>query len=191
MIIRPATVVDMERCERLSGAYATQYVWQMSENVSSGEMSISFRRARLPRSMQVAYPRSIEGLTEDVQRQECFLVADELGHMLGFLDMIVRDWQEQAWIEHLVVHPPYRRRGIASDMLDIAEKWARDNALNCITAPLQSKNHPAIALLSQRGYSFCGYVDNHFCSGESALLYSLHTGPDSQSAHSYHSPSKR
>ena len=101
------------------------------------------------------------------------MVADELGHLLGFVDMTVSHWQWQANIEHLIVDQPYRRRGVAGRLLAVAERWALGSELTAITAAVQGKNDPAISLLTQRGYAFRGYVDKYFTNGDAAVLYSL------------------
>ncbi|MCD6421849.1 GNAT family N-acetyltransferase [bacterium] len=173
MNIRPATIADLARCERLDGSYSTQYVWQLDEDSEQENLTITLRRLRLPRRMTVPYPRETEDLFRDWQRSECFLVADEEGTILGFLDMVVHRWRWQGWIEHLLVHPPYRRKGVANLLLAAAERWARGSELSAITIALQSKNDPAIRLLLKRGYTFSGFIDHYYSNGDIALLYAL------------------
>ena len=75
MNIRRANVVDIERCARLDGGYRTQHVWQMDERRESESVGVSFRRVRIPRQITVSYPRAVDALQDDWQRNECFLVA--------------------------------------------------------------------------------------------------------------------
>ncbi len=178
MIIRPASVGDIERCERLDASYDTSQVWQMEIPTGRvapppGQMGASFRRTKIPRRMLVPYPRSVDGLLRDCQSNGCFVVADELGVIQGFLDMTVDYWQWQGWIEHLVVDRPYRRRGLASLMLDAVEHWAQGSGLRGIIAVAQTKNDPAISFFSARGYTFCGFIDAYFTNGDVGLLYRL------------------
>ena len=172
-IVRPARIVDIEQCERLDGSYATDSVWQMEESQTPDKVVAAFQQMQVPRSVQVAYPRSLRDLTDDWKRGECFLVIEEWGKVWGYLDMIVQHWRWQGWIEHLVVHPSYRRRGLATRLLEAAEHWARGSELETVTAVLQTKNGPAIRLLTQRGYVFRGFMDKYFENGDVGLFFSL------------------
>lgn len=173
MIIRPGSVADVDRCLRLDGSYSTQYVWQMEESVGADQIAIAFRRTRIPRHIEVAYPRSVEDLEARVKRGEFFWVASELATIFGYLHLSVCEWQWQGWIEHLIVHRPYRRRGIATNLLDAAEQWAREAHLRAISTIVQPKNDPTICLLLKRGYAFSGFMDRHYENGDVGLVYSL------------------
>ena len=39
--------------------------------------------------------------------------------------------------------------------------------------PLQTKNDPAIRLVSSLGYAFSGFIDHYYNNGDVALLYTL------------------
>jgi len=117
MNYRPATIADIHQCERLDGSYVTDYVWQMEEAATADSVGVTFRRTRTPRRMDVPYPRDMQDLYEDWQRNECFLVAEELGSVYGLLDMTVRHWRWHGWIEHLVVDRSTRDRGLATRLL--------------------------------------------------------------------------
>jgi len=92
--------------------------------------------------------------------------------VFGYLDMTVRRWQAQGWIEHLIVQPSYRRQGIATNLLEAARQWARSNGLVSIVAAVQTKNDPAISLLTKLGYTFAGFIDHYFSNGDIGVLYS-------------------
>ncbi len=173
MSIRRATFADMERCASIEGSYVTDYVWQMEEAVTAEGITVAFRRMRLPRHMEVAYPRATQDLNRDLLRNECFLVADEPGVVLAYLDMTVRRWQAQGWIEHLVVRPTHRRQGLATHLLEAARKWGRENNLVAIVGAAQTKNDPAMCLLTKMGYAFAGFIDHYFSNGDIGILYSL------------------
>jgi hypothetical protein len=101
MRIRPATIADIDRCIRLDAGSKTEHVWQLDENIGAERIDISLRRIRLPRAMELPYPRSVADLQEDWQRKECFVVADEFTTLLGYLDLTVARWQWAGSIEHL------------------------------------------------------------------------------------------
>ncbi|MBM3190204.1 MAG: GNAT family N-acetyltransferase [Chloroflexi bacterium] len=172
MNIRAAHAGDIELCARLDGSYQTEQVWQLDELVSASSMHFTFRQVRAPRSFHVPYPRSLENLREDWQRQECFLVAHEQGRALGFLDMTVQREQWCGWIQHLIVDPEHRRQGIATALLAQAEAWARGSELLAVRLVVQSKNGPAIALFTSRGYAFCGFIEHHYKDNDTGFIYS-------------------
>lgn len=173
MNIRAAHAGDIDRCLRLDGSYATNYIWQMEESLSPDGMDYAFRRVRVPRSLTVEYPKPRETLHEDWRRKECFLVAHERGQVVAFLDMTVQRVRWQGWIQHLIVAPAYRRRGIATLLLNAAEHWAQGSELDSVAVVLQSKNDPAIALFAKRRYVFRGFIDHYFNNGDIGFIYSL------------------
>ena len=62
-------------------------------------------------------------------------------------------------VHTLAVHPAYRGRGIAGELLDFAEKLASQQGCKCIRFDTSSKNLPAIRCYEKRGYRFAGLVD--------------------------------
>ena len=173
MNVRPANIADIERCERLDSSFVTSHIWHMDETVQADRIDVSFRRVRIPRQMEMRDPNPPEDLFAVWQHSRCFLVAEEKGVILGYMSLIVRRRTWQGWIEHLVVHRPYRRRGIASLLLAGAERWAQGSDLRGLAAVVQNKNDPAINLFPRRGYAFRGYIDGHFANGDLGLLYTL------------------
>lgn len=173
MHVRPATVADIERCQRLDSSYSTGYIWHMDEAIRADQIEVSFRRIRIPRAMEMQDPRLKEDLFQVWQQSRCFLVAEELGVVLGYLSMSVLRQTWQGSIDHLAVHRPYRRRGIASMLLEGAERWARGSELNSVIVVVQNKNDPATSLLPQRGFGFHGYIDGYFGNGDLGMVYGL------------------
>ena len=173
MQVRPANAADLERCMRLDRSLTTTHVWRMDEAIGAESVGVTFRRVRVPRPMPLGYPRELDSLYDDWRRDECLLVAREHVTVQGFLLLTVRQPLD-GWIKHLVVGSAYRRRGVASLLLDAMAQCARDNGLTRITAVVQSKNDPAIQLLTKCGYGYRGFIDRHFDNGEVGLLYSLY-----------------
>ncbi|NLX42328.1 MAG: GNAT family N-acetyltransferase, partial [Chloroflexi bacterium] len=146
MEIRAATIADIERCKRLDGGYSTGHIWHMDESVRLDEVLVQLRRVRLPRAIETRDPRCDQDLFEVWQNSRCFLVADEMGVVVGYMSMLVRRDNWQGEIDHLVVHRPNRRRGVATRLLQAGEEWAQASALQGVMAVVQSKNDPAINL---------------------------------------------
>jgi GNAT superfamily N-acetyltransferase len=173
MNVRPGTIADLDRCQRLDSAYSTEAVWQMEEVATPERVGATFRRTRIPHRLQVSYPLQNKDMRQDWEHSDCFLVADELGTILGYLSLSVSHWQWQGWIEHLIVHRPYRRQGIATQLLHAAEHWARGSELRALIGVMQTKNDPSICLFSKLGYSFSGFIDPYYSNGDIGILYSL------------------
>lgn len=170
-IIRPAELVDLKACLDIDHSYVTDHVWQMEESEGSGEVTVIFRTARLPRSMQVKYPKDYDNLLESWRRGECFLVAEEDGKTCGYLDLSVQSWHLTGWIDHLAVAKDYRRRGIGSTLVKKAVTWARQQGLRKLMLEIQTKNYPAIRFCQKNGFAFCGFNDRYYTNQDIALFF--------------------
>lgn len=179
MIVRFAELADLEECCNMDSSCDTEYVWQMQTREEEGSTQVSFMEIRLPRTMKVAYPRGPEELLASWRRGECFLVAAleqeaETGERIaGYLDMSVHTWNNTGWINNLVTHRRYRRRGVGNSLLRAADDWAMQEGLERITLEAQSKNYPAIRFALKNGFVFCGYNDRYYSNGDIALFFSL------------------
>jgi ribosomal protein S18 acetylase RimI-like enzyme len=173
MRIRPATIADIDRCIRLDSGAKTEYVWQIDQNAGVDRVTLDMRRIRLPRVMELPYPRSVVDLQEDWQLKQCFVVADEFTTLLGYLDLTVTRWQWVGTIEHLVVDRAQRRKGVATQLLGAAERWARGSGLHRVVVVVQPKNDPAIRLFTKLGYVFAGLIDHYYGSDATSLVYAL------------------
>jgi len=146
-------------------------VWQLVEQTRGDETILTFRLARLPRPLRVEYPRTLQDLGASLDRGECLLVAEQDGRVGGFIDLIVAPWHETAWLRHLVVMEPLRRRGVGTRLLEAALSWGEDNGLHAIMAQCQTKNYPAISLYQKNGFAFCGYNDRYYTNKDIALFF--------------------
>jgi ribosomal protein S18 acetylase RimI-like enzyme len=174
--IRGASIRDIGACMELEHSFSTDYVWQMQGRTTDLELTVSFREVRLPRPMRVEYPRSRDFLLEDWQRNGCFLVAEEQGTILGYLDLQLERWNGVGRIQNLVVDEPYRRKGIGNALLEQGVAWSKNLGLRALMAEVQTKNHPAISLGRKHGFSFCGYNDQYYANRDIALLLWLSLG---------------
>jgi ribosomal protein S18 acetylase RimI-like enzyme len=145
----------------------------MEERTTGPDIRVAFREIRLPRPMLVEYPRTRDYLLEDWQRNGCFLVAEQDGRVLGYLDLQLARWNQVGEILNLVVDRPYRRTGIGSSLVERGIAWSRSLGLRAIMTVVQTKNYPAISLGHQYGFAFCGYNDQYYVSGDIALFFCL------------------
>lgn len=169
--IRVAVPADLEACVDLDHATETDYVWQMEYLDQDGSLSVTFREARLPRTMRVRYPRSRAVLEENWQLHAGFLVA-EIGHkVVGYVNMEERRIYDTGWIVDLVVDNSSRSQGIGTGLLKRARSMARERGLKRIVVETSTKNFPAISFLQRRGLVLCGYNDLYYPNHDIAVFF--------------------
>lgn len=175
LIIRPAINADLPLCLALDHTCSTEYVWQMAVEERDGALGVTFRTARLPRSMKVLYPRSGDALQHSWARGDCFLVAEVGGEgeplIVGYVNMWTHIAQEAGWIADMAVDSPYRMKGIGARMLRAARTWAYEHGLRRLIAETQTKNYPAIRFFRRYGLTFCGYSDLYYPSQDIAVFF--------------------
>ena len=92
VLIRLAELADVHKCTEIDASFVTDHVWQMDGAESDWEVSTVFRKVRLPRAMNVSYPRDLRGIFDDWRLEECFLVAVDEDSVVAYLDMTVQKW---------------------------------------------------------------------------------------------------
>jgi ribosomal protein S18 acetylase RimI-like enzyme len=162
---------ELALCLALEHAYSTDYVWQVDMRDDGEDMLVRFRTVRLPRTMPVAYPRDEHHLRQSWEKRDCFLVAamDEI--VLGYVHLRVDSSQTKGWIQDLVVGQPFRRRKLASALLEQASRWAGLRNLDHLTLEMQTKNYPAICFARKHGFAFCGFNDHYYMNRDIALFF--------------------
>jgi ribosomal protein S18 acetylase RimI-like enzyme len=173
MIIRPATLADLNECLVLDHATATDHVWQMKLDETESRVAVAFDTVRLPRQMRAEYPRDLEQLMEHWQLDQGFLAAEVDGELRGYMDLIMLPWQRTGLIANMAVERDYRRRGVGTALMREARQWARKQGLRTIQAEATTKNYPALCFYQKLGFQFCGYNDSYFANQDIALFFAL------------------
>ncbi len=90
-----------------------------------------------------------------------FLVAlDEEGQVAGYAGLqVVLD---EGTITSIAVRPDCRRRGVASQLLEVFLNFARGNRLAFLTLEVRASNYDAIALYGSRGFRSAGRRKNYY-----------------------------
>jgi ribosomal protein S18 acetylase RimI-like enzyme len=171
MIIRLATLADMNACLSLDHDCVTDHVWQMQVQETESQVSVTFHTVRLPRPMQTAYPRDLEQLVEDWQRGDGFLVAEVDGEVRGYVDLLADQWQKIGQVINLAVDRGYRRRGIGASLVGHAREWARGQGLQTLLVEATTKNYPALCFYQKMGFQFCGFNDHYYPSQDITLFF--------------------
>jgi ribosomal protein S18 acetylase RimI-like enzyme len=172
--IRPATSVDVSVIAALDHSYSTDYVWQMENRQEEDAVFVTFRNARLPRSMRTAPPFDAARLAEAWTQRVCFLVAEEEGHLKGYLNLTLAATPGTGWIADFGVERRFRRTGVGTVLLAAALQWARSNNLQRVVLETQSKNHPAICFAQKHGFVYCGYNDRYYPNQDVAVFFGAH-----------------
>ena len=171
MIVRPATLADLNACLLVNHDSVTDHVWQMKFDEEDTHVDVAFRTVRLPRKMRADYPRNLDRLVEDWQRGEGFLVAEVDGEIRGYVDLITPQWQRSGWVLNLAVDTQYRRRGIGTSLVRHARQWAWDRDLRTLFAETTTKNYPALSFFKKLGFQFCGFNDHYYENQDIALFF--------------------
>lgn len=162
---------ELAACLTLDHHYTTDHVWQMDTREEGDELLVRFRTVRLPRGMQVAYPRDNHSLAQAWKKCDCFLVAVTDDVILGYVNVRIDEPLARGRIQDLVVGQPFRHRRIGSALLDQAMRWARLHGISHITLEMQTKNYPAITFARKRGFVFCGFNDHYYSNHDIALFF--------------------
>jgi GNAT superfamily N-acetyltransferase len=169
--IRPASVSDIPRLVVLDHSCQSDYVWQLELRREAGQVVAGFRGVRLPRSIEVKYPRNPSTLSEEWMRRDVALVAADEGSPIGYICVTAEYTSAVAWVTDLVVSPLHRRKGAASALLTAAQSWAAERSVRRFILEMQSKNQAYIRLAQKFGYEFCGYNDQYYQTQDVTLFF--------------------
>lgn len=171
MIVRPASLADLNTCLMLDHTAVTDHVWQMRAEESESEVRVAFQTVRLPRRMRAEYPRQLDQLVEDWQRGEAFLVAEVDNEVRGYVDALALPWQGMVWMANLAVERGYRRQRVGTALIRHVRQWAREQDLQMILAEATTKNYPALCFYQKLGFQFCGFNDHYYANQDIALFF--------------------
>lgn len=169
--IRPAVATDIPILMAIDHSCQTDYVWQMDVHHEDGQTGAIFREIRIPRSVNVPYPRSVERLFETWNRRSGLLVAMIDDEDVGYIRMNDTVLPNTAWLSDMVVSPRYRRQGVGMALVLAAQSWGAERKNKRALLEMSSKNHPAICMAKKLGYEFCGYNDKYYESHDIALFF--------------------
>lgn len=172
MQLRPAEPKDLAPCKRLDHSYTTNRVWQMDTRMMNGSRRVVFRTVRLPREIEVSYPREGEDLIAGWRRRDGFLVAEIDEWVCGYASLTIQPEHGILWVGDLVVDRSQRQRGVGTALLKASAQWGWTQGMVRLTLEIQTKNYPAISFCRSRGLTFSGYNDHYWASEDIAVFFS-------------------
>lgn len=126
-------------------------------------------------SLAFSTPWSYDALAEELQNPlAVFYVAEDVDaeSAVGYVGM--HHILDEGYITNVAVHPAYRRRGVATALLEQLEKYAEGHDMSRITLEVRASNDKAIALYKKMGYKKEGVRPGFYDSPkEDALIYTL------------------
>jgi GNAT superfamily N-acetyltransferase len=161
----------MSRLIVLDHSCTSDYVWQLELRREVGQVVAGFREVRLPRSIEVKYPRNPSTLVDEWMRRDVTLVALDDGNPIGYICATVEYASFIAWVTDLVVSPLQRRKGAGSALLTATQSWALERGIRRLILEMQSKNQAYIRLAQKFGYEFCGYNDQYYLTQDVTLFF--------------------
>lgn len=169
--LRPAISSDIPALIALDHNYSSDYVWQMEVHTEQGYTDVSFREVRLPRSVQVIYPRPVNNLPDDWTRRSGLLVAVMDDKPIGYVSLMMDIAPVTAWVTDFVVTRRLRRQGVGSALIIAAQDWSAQRDCRRIVLEMQPKNYPALRLARKLGFHFCGYNDRYYANHDIGLFF--------------------
>jgi GNAT superfamily N-acetyltransferase len=169
--VRPAVAADIPRLMALDHSSVSDYVWQLELRRETAQVTANFREVRLPRTVDVKYPRNPLALGDEWMRRDAVMVAVQDGTPIGYVCAVEEHASAVAWVTDLVVMPELRLKGVASALLTAAQDWALERSVRRLILEMMSKNQGCIRLAQKFGYEFCGYNDQYYPTQDVALFF--------------------
>ncbi len=170
--IRPATSDDITTLMALEHNYASDYVWQMEIQRDEHKIGVIFREAKLPRSVQVIYPRNPNLLADEWTKRDGILIASTDEEIVGYSCLMQNMAPKTTWVTDLAVVRRLRRQGIGTALVLASQEWALKKQSRRAILEMQPKNYPAISLAQKLGFELCGYNDHYYTNNDIALFFS-------------------
>lgn len=169
--IRTMVAGDLSRLIALDHSISSDYVWQLELRREPNQVTASFREVRLPRPVEVQYPRDPLSLADTWKQRDAVLVAVQADEPLGYICLVEDVTSTLARVTDLVVAAASRRRGAGSALLLAGQDWAAQRKARRLVLEVISKNQAGIRLAQKFGFEFCGYNDQYYPNQDVALFF--------------------
>ncbi|NSW53598.1 MAG: GNAT family N-acetyltransferase [Anaerolineae bacterium] len=172
--IMPCTPQEAASLYSMNHAYFTDFTWQMDRKIEPLAVGTRFHQVRLPRQMIVEPPLTAEErLTQNLQADTA-LVASHDQETVGYVVLQKMHNAKAVRVIDFVVRQKMRRKGIGTALLLAAQDWSLHEGCQRILVEVQSKNYPAIQLVTRLGYEYCGFHEYHFANHDIVVFFSTY-----------------
>ncbi|MCG8577983.1 MAG: GNAT family N-acetyltransferase [Flavobacteriales bacterium] len=114
------------------------------------------------------YP-TIAHVEQDVSNQTLYLkkIDGRIAGVISVDDQQSPEYKDIVWkypnekvmvIHRMAVHPDFQKMGIAKELMDFAENFARQNNFDSIRLDAYSENKRVLSIYKQRGYHYRGDI---------------------------------
>ena len=127
-------------------------------------------------SMAFSTPWSYDALAEELQNPlAVFLVAEDVDAESAVAYLGMHHILDEGFITNIVVHPAYRRQGLARALIREAMNYAEAHDMSRITLEVRPSNEPAVSLYESMGFKQDGIRPGFYDSPkEDAAIYSFY-----------------
>lgn len=178
VLIRKGVAPDIGIISRFNHSLKTSHVWQMQQSLADGEISTRFIETSLPREMRIIYPRSPELLESRWGDFSAILIGCIDHTPVGYIALNAFFATNLVWVKDLVVDVLWRKKGIATKLINTAVDWAKARGIYRITLEMSSKNFPTINLARKLNFEYSGFNDNYFQNNDIAVFFTRNLRKD-------------
>jgi len=177
----PLRAGDVSQLAKLDFEFESD--WLLAVEKETGDLAVTWRLR--PRKLETPFRSNDFGPTAESWRElEETLEAGERegfvvemgGRPVAMVELEVEEWRSVGLIWNLLVHRPFRGRGMGTALLEAAIAWGKRRRLRALTLETQTNNWAALNFYQRRGFVPCG-IDDHFYTnrdrerGEVALFW--------------------
>jgi len=171
VVVRPAVAEDIPLVSCMDHSVTTDYVWQMDLQDDETLTRATFRRVRLPRSVNLTPPRDMHRLSLEWRKQALFVVAERADEPRGYLAVSRSTLPDVGVIADFAVDLNARRQGIGTVLVASAMDWAQRSGLQRLFLETQNRNDAAICFCRASGFSYSGYNDRYYPNQDIAMFF--------------------
>lgn len=172
ILVRQAVSPDIELLSKFEHTVKTACVWQMTQSSEGGRISTAFTENHLPREMRLTYPKSPDSLLERWKNYSSVLIGCINKVPVGYIAFNASFSPELVWVKDLVVDELWRRKAVATALIQAINEWGLARQYQRITIEMSSKNYPGICLAKKCGFEYAGFNDSYFNNNDIALFFS-------------------